>query len=87
MKFEQRLLAEKWSGDVKTHWSPPEGLFTKSAEEIAKTLHGQSKDLKQAMSRVTFYENRGGSNLSDSERSKLETVKNKLHEMFGSKSE
>ena len=49
---------EKWSGDVKAKWHPPEGLFTKSAETIVKTLKNAGE--KKAMSRLVFYMNRCG---------------------------
>ena len=89
MNFATRVLAaleitaKDWSEDVKTKWHPPEGFFTKSAESIAKGLRSASKDLKQAMSRLSFYENRAGSNLGAEEKSKLEDAKEKLHSLYG----
>lgn len=79
------FLEKKWSGEVETKWHPKEGIFTKSAEEIAKYLKGESSGLKQAMSRLNFYINRSGKNLSKSRKETLEAAKNKLRELYGKK--
>ena len=71
--------ASKWSAKVKTHWSPPEGLFTKSAETIANALDRESDDCAQATERLNFYINRAGKNLSKSDRARLEAAKQILH--------
>lgn len=56
----------EWVDDVKTKWRPEEGLFTrKDANYIAKYLIDNSKDKKQAMSRLVFYMNRAGDNLEN----------------------
>jgi hypothetical protein len=79
----QNYLQEKlWSGEVHTHWTPPEGFFNQSATEIAKGLKANSKNLKQAMSRLNFYINRAGENLSADDRARLELAKEKLHELY-----
>lgn len=83
VKSAARLLADKWVKDVDTHSNLPEGTFQGSASDIAKTLKSKSKDLKQAMSRLNFYINRGGDNLSSSEKSKLESAKEKLRKLYG----
>lgn len=73
-------LLELWSGDVKTKKHPPEGLFAKgSATEIAAWLKKSHGDLKGAMSALNFYINRGGKNLSDTQKAKLEHAKALLH--------
>jgi hypothetical protein len=65
------LSEEIWSGDVKTKWKPPEDLFSKgSAKNISDTLVSNSKDLKQAISRLNFYKNRAGANI-DADRKKV----------------
>ena len=74
---------EKWSGKVKTKYEPPEGLFTKDAETIASQLAKDSTDLQQAMSRLNFYINRVGTNLSPDRKSTLENVKELLRKKFG----
>ena len=80
--FEETLQEKQWSGDVKTEWSPPEGFFTKSAEKIASGLKAKSKDLKQAMSRLNFYVNRAGENLSADDKARLESAKEKLRKLY-----
>jgi hypothetical protein len=80
VELSQELGEEKWSSDVKPKWSPPEGLFTKSAGEIASTLKSASDDLKQAVSRANFYYNRAGDNESESKR---KAVINALHKAYG----
>jgi len=69
---------KKWSAKIKTKWDPPEGLFTKSAEEIASVLKKESNDLQTAMGRLNYYINRAGKNLSADEKKRLENAKNKL---------
>lgn len=70
-----------WSKDVDTHYDPPEGLFNKSAEEIAKQLKKDSKDMHQAMSRAMFYYNRAGDNEPESNRI---AVVNAIHKCYKS---
>jgi tRNA(adenine34) deaminase len=76
------IREKKWSGDVDTKWEPKEDIFTKSADEIAKYLKSNSKDLKQAFSRLSFYINRAGKNLSASDKSRLENAKEKLRALY-----
>lgn len=76
------LIEEKWSGEVTTHWHPKEGFFTQSAEKIASGLAKNSKDLKQAMSRLNFYINRAGKNLTSEDKARLELAKTKLRKKF-----
>lgn len=71
-----------WSGDVKTHWHPPEGFFEQSSEKIADGLKSASDGLAQAMDRLDFYINRAGSNLSSDAKSRLEKVKEILHRLY-----
>jgi len=82
---ELRLMEKKWSADVtkKEKWHPPEGFFTGSADSIASGLKSASSSLKQAMSRLNFYINRQGSNLSATDKKKLDSVKNKLRKLYG----
>jgi len=79
MKHEKDL----WSADVETKWHPPEGFFEQSAEQIAKGLKDASDSLKQAMSRLDFYINRAGDNLSDERKLALEKAKKILDELYG----
>lgn len=71
-----------WSGDVKTHWHPPEGFFEQSARQIAEGLKSASDSLAQAMERLNFYINRGGSKLSDEAKKRLEDAKNLLDDLY-----
>lgn len=73
------IIAENWSEKVSTDWSPPEGLYTRSAEAIANELHKASDSLKQAVSRLNFYRNRAGSNLNEADKKKMEKVLDLLH--------
>ena len=72
-----------WTEDVKTKWHPPAGLFTTSAENIAKTLKGASKDLQQAMARLNFYINRAGKNLDAKRLKVLDDAKKVLDKLYG----
>jgi hypothetical protein len=67
-----------WSAEVHQKWTPPKGFFTKSASDIASGIYSASTDKKQAMSRLNFYINRAGKNLSSSDKSKLEAAKELL---------
>ncbi len=82
MKFKKYLDEEKWSGKVKTKWSPPEGFFLQSAEKIASGLKSASEDLGQAMSRLNFYINRAGKNLDDKDMKCLENAKDILTKLY-----
>ncbi len=72
--------ADEMLSDVEAKWTPPEGLFTEKAEKIANVLYKHSKDLKQAMARLTFYMNRAGENLTN--KTELEKAKKLLHKKF-----
>lgn len=81
----KNLLNEfQLSKDVETHWKPKEGIFTQSAEAIADYVASESEDLAQAMSRINFYVNRAGTNLSANDKAKFEKVKELLHTKMGS---
>lgn len=69
----------KWSSSVKTKWHPPEGLFTRSSREIANVVRAASPDLKTAASRITFYVNRAGRNLSPKDRARILGAIDLLH--------
>lgn len=75
---------KKWSGEVTKHekWHPPEGLFKESPDKIARTLKSNSDSKKQAMSRLNFYLNRAGKNLSKADRERIEKAKDKLKELY-----
>ena len=68
---------EKWSGSVKTKWSPPEGLFSSgSSSEIAsKAISGHGGDLGKAVQSISFYLNRAGKNLPTEQKDRVEKAK------------
>src|SRR5215469_8355614 len=76
--------SRRWSAKVKTDSTKPApGLFKKSAKEIAEGLEKKSVSPKgpgQAMRMLSFYENRGGKNLSAERRHTLENAKDMLRE-------
>jgi len=76
--------ARKWVKDVKTDSThPPEGLFTKSATTIARTLASKEVSPKgpgSGMRMLTYYINRGGKGLTASHRKELEKAKRLLSE-------
>jgi len=79
MRTLQDYIDEKknWSDDVKTHWEPVEGLFTRDdPNKIADYLLKHSDDRGQAMKRLVFYMNRAGDNLEN------KTVLNKVKDLL-----
>ncbi len=72
----------RWIAEVKTVSTfPPPGLFTKSADTIAKTLASKRVSPKGAasgMRMLSFFINRAGRNLSAERRSVLEKAKELL---------
>lgn len=75
---------KKWVRNVKTDSThPPEGLFTKRAPVIARTLASKKVSPKGAasgMRMITYFINRGGRGLSASRRAELERAKKLLSE-------
>lgn len=74
--------AKKWSGKVKTVSTyPPEGLFTKEPETIARALASKKVSPKgpgSGMRMLTFFINRAGKNLTSSRKAKLQRAKELL---------
>ena len=84
--YINRMIDEAmWSGKVKKKWKPPDGFFTKSAEEIASGLKGVSKSAAQAQSRLSFYINRAGDNLSSEDKGRLNHAKEILSKSYQEK--
>jgi hypothetical protein len=79
--------SRRWSAKVKTDSTKPgPGLFKKSAKAIAEGLAKKSVSPKgpgQAMQMLSFYENRGGKNLSPERKRTLENAKDILREKEG----
>jgi hypothetical protein len=71
--------SKRWSAKVATDSTKPgPGLFKKSGKAIAEGLAKKSVSPKgpgQAMQMLSFYENRGGKNLSSERKNALETAK------------
>jgi hypothetical protein len=71
--------SRRWSSKVTTDSTKPgPGLFKKSARQIATGLAKKSVSPKgpgQAMQMLSFYENRGGKNLSSERKQALEGAK------------
>ncbi len=76
--------SRRWSAKVKTDSTKPApGLFKQSAKAIAEGLEKKSVSPKgpgQAMQMLSFYENRGGKNLSSDRKQALEGAKKILRE-------
>ncbi len=75
---------KRWVKDVKTDSThPPEGLFTKDPETIARTLASKKVSPKgpaSGLRMLTYFINRGGKGLSASRRKELEKAKELLSE-------
>jgi Protein of unknown function (DUF3175) len=76
----------RWVAKVKTDSThPPEGLFTRDAETIAKTLASKKVSPKGAasgMRMLTYYINRAGRNLSAERRTTLHKAQSLLAEII-----
>jgi hypothetical protein len=79
--------SKRWSSKVTTDSTKPgPGLFKKSAKAIAEGLAKKSVSPKgpgQAMQMLSFYENRGGKNLTAERKKTLENAKDILRKKEG----
>ena len=79
---KKRATAKKWSAGVTTSSTkPPEGLFTRSATAIARSLASRKvspKGLASGLRMLTFYINRAGKELTEERRRELEKAKRLL---------
>ena len=77
----------KWSASVTTDSThPPEGLFNKDPETIARSLASKKVSPKgpaSGMRMLTFYINRAGSTLPKAQHKHLEDAKDELRKLFG----
>jgi hypothetical protein len=75
---------KRWVKNVTTDSThPPEGLFTKSPEEIARSLASKKVSPKgpaSGMRMLTYFVNRAGKGLSATRRAKLDRAKKLLSE-------
>ena len=79
------IADEKWSGDATDKEDPkdktPEGLFKKAAGTIVTNLIRMADgDVGKASKKLSFYINRAGSNLSDTDKARLDHAKEIMHE-------
>ena len=78
-KIASHAASKKWVAKVKTDSThPPEGLFTKNASTIARTLALKKVSPKGPVSglrMLTYFLNRAGKGLSASRRAELEKAK------------
>jgi len=88
-RAKKRPASKLWIASVKTVSTfPPEGLFTKSAPVIARTLASKRVSPKGPVSglrMLTFFINRAGRGLSPSRRAELERAKALLSERIREK--
>jgi hypothetical protein len=61
----------------------PEGVFKGSPSSIAQTLKTKCEDCKQAISRISFYMNSSGKNLSSADRNRLNLAKDAVYRSYG----
>ena len=84
MKSTKSKISKKrrWVAGVTTDSThPPEGLFTKSAAEIARSLASKRvspKGPSSGMRMLNYFINRGGKNLSKTRLAELERAKRLL---------
>jgi hypothetical protein len=81
-KTSEKKTAKKWVAGVTTDSThPPEGLFTKDAATIARSLASKKVSPKgpgSGMKMLNYFINRGGKNLTASRRHELEKAKRLL---------
>jgi tRNA(adenine34) deaminase len=81
-KKQKKTVKKKWVARVATDSThPPEGLFTKDASTIARTLASKKVSPKgpgSGMRMLTYFINRGGRNLTATRRRELEKAKKLL---------
>jgi tRNA(adenine34) deaminase len=79
-----RSQVNRWSAKVRTVSTfPPEGLFNKDAETIARSLASKKVSPKgpgSGMRMLTFFINRAGKNLSAARKAELNKAKELLSE-------
>lgn len=79
-----RRKQKKWVREVKTaSTSPPEGLFTKDAETIARTMASKRvspKGLGSGIRMIQYFINRSGKDLPANRKRELEKAKKLLQE-------
>lgn len=83
-KRDHSKTGRRWSHEVKTVSTfPPEGVFTKDAKTIARSLASKKvspKGIGSGIRMIQFFINRAGKNLSDERKAELEAAKHILQE-------
>jgi tRNA(adenine34) deaminase len=78
------VTKKKWVRGVKTvSTSPPQGLFTKDAETIARTMASKKvspKGVGSGIRMIQFFINRAGKSLAPERKRELERAKQLLRE-------
>jgi len=81
-KKSSSASSRQWSGKIQTDSThPPEGLFTKDAQTIARVMATRKVSpggLGSAIRMVQMYINRAGKNLEAGQKAKLEQAKHLL---------
>lgn len=89
MPSRSKKTGKRWVARVTTDSThPPQGLFTKDAATIARTLASKNVSPKgpgSGMRMLTYFINRGGKNLSASRRHELERAKKLLSQRIRDK--
>jgi hypothetical protein len=84
MKKKTNPNPRRWVKDVKTvSTSPPEGLFTKDAETIARVMATKKVSpggIGSGIKMIQYFINRGGKGLSATRKKELEKAKHILQE-------
>ena len=81
-KSSRAKSGRRWSHEVKTVSTfPPQGVFTKDAQTIARSLGSKRvspKGLGSGIRMIQFFINRAGKNLPDERKAELEQAKRLL---------
>jgi len=91
IKAEEKIKTQKWVQTITTDsTSPPEGIFSKDAETIARVMARKDvspKGIGSAIRMVQYFINRGWKGLSKSRKKELEKAKRLLQEKMKKKIE
>lgn len=83
-KPSRKQSTRRWVKEVKTDSThPPEGIFTKDAETIAKTMASKKVSpggIGAGIRMIQYFINRGGKGLSTSRKRQLEKAKRLLQD-------
>lgn len=94
-RSRRRDTTTRWSGKVTAEsnaldlerdvftWKDPRRLARSLKHSAEHSHRRKSEPYRSAMSMLTFYINRAGDNLSDSQRQVLERAKRELRKQFG----